>query len=222
MCNNNTGRGASDLGNNMNDAREEFAPSRKRAAAATEATAVGGVQPSGRALPSLGLGRIDLRRSMFRGPRQPARWVRISVLHWIVPRGQCAVRWLRARGLFWLVVCGLWSLSGRWLAGWRNTVRRGREDWRRPIRLGASLLPHRSLLLCCDNDGASGAWARGRCRSELESAMCSTIRTIAATWSSRLWIERVQGPIIPAGPPPRDCIRCPDPRSPPWKEGGDS
>ena len=70
------------------------------------------------------------------------------------------------------------------------------------------LYPGRSIMLCCDNDGAAAALIRGYCKSELARAMCSVIGAISATRALNLWIEHVPGPINPADPPPRGCPRC--------------
>ena len=74
--------------------------------------------------------------------------------------------------------------------------------------VGAELFPDRSVILCCDNRGATQTLVRGACKTEFAMMACATFRTVAAPNGIPVRIEEVAGKLNHADSPSRDCVMC--------------
>ena len=94
---------------------------------------------------------------------------------------------------------------------WMHTAQRGLYDMEVMasligLSLCAEICPERSVLLRCDNRGATQTLVRGACKSEFPKMSCAAFWSLAAALGIPVWIEDVPGKINIADPPSRDCI----------------
>ena len=79
------------------------------------------------------------------------------------------------------------------------------------LMIAVECFPGRSILLCGDNMGARQALSRGSCKTDLGRSLCAVFWTVAAAFSSPVWIEEVAGVLNPSDFPSRDCVWCEKP-----------
>ena len=72
--------------------------------------------------------------------------------------------------------------------------------------LCSEICPERSVLLCCDNRGATQTLVRGARKSKFSKMSCAAFWCLAAALGIPVWVEDVPGKINIADPPSRDCI----------------
>ena len=67
--------------------------------------------------------------------------------------------------------------------------------------VGAELFPDRSVIVCCDNRGATQTLVRGACKTEFAMMACATFWTVAASSGIPVRVEEVAGNSTTRTPP---------------------